>query len=185
MPNKEFRFAELITIHEFPIILGDNPSCSSGAPIQIGWKAYQTTTRNLELFEFIRWDERRSDRKHLIIPVEQRGQLLLRSGYTIDQIANATVKADEIKEQRQGTLRKQGWDRMAMVLETTGKIPKGIMRGVLGTTGDIISTTGDIAKTLVNTGGKVVSATVDGLASTGRRMSKTFSKPETIQARSA
>jgi hypothetical protein len=82
-----------------------------------------------------------------------------------------------------------------MVLESTGKIPRGVMKGVLGTTGDILTTTGDI---VMATRGILVG----GLASTGRQLSKTFgvrssnnklgttiqnadSKPKTLQARSA
>jgi hypothetical protein len=190
MKGKTVVFAELITVHDFPMVLGDNPACSSGAPVQLDWQPCQTQKRNLEMYEFVRREERKTDRRQLLIPVERRGKLLLRIGFSIEEIAQATMDADETKEQRQETLRKQGWDRMALILETTGKIPKGIMKGVLGTTGDILSTTGGLlANTgglLVNTGGMVVSATVGGLASTGRKLSKSFgNKPKTIQARSA
>jgi hypothetical protein len=193
--SKKVWFGELITIHEFPITLGDNPACSSGAPVQLGWKALESTTRNMELYEYVRKGERKRDRRQLIIPVEKRGRILLKRGYSIDQIAEATMNADEIKEQRRETLRKQGWDRFGMVLESTGKIPRGVMKGVLGTTGDILATTGDI---VMATKGILVG----GLASTGRQLSKTFgvsssnnklgttlqnadSKPKTLQARSA
>jgi hypothetical protein len=98
------------TVHEFPITLGDNPACSIGAPVQLGWKALESTTRNMESYEYVRKGERKGDRRQLIIPVEKRGRILLNRGYSIDQIAEATMNADEIKEQRQETLRKQGWD---------------------------------------------------------------------------
>jgi hypothetical protein len=174
--TKTVRFDCSLTITEFPMILGDNPACSAGAPVQIGWNAICSTSRNLELFEHLRKDERRS-RNKLVLSVQRRTGILLHAGYGIDQIASATMQVELTQQLRAKTLSKHGWDRFRFthILETTGKLPKGIMKGVLGT------------------GGLVKSA----MSKTGRRVSHTFSssasaagagpmvKPKSVAGRTA
>eukprot|EP00339_Tiarina_fusa_P027761 CAMPEP_0117026962 /NCGR_PEP_ID=MMETSP0472-20121206/19766_1 /TAXON_ID=693140 ORGANISM="Tiarina fusus, Strain LIS" /NCGR_SAMPLE_ID=MMETSP0472 /ASSEMBLY_ACC=CAM_ASM_000603 /LENGTH=145 /DNA_ID=CAMNT_0004734103 /DNA_START=46 /DNA_END=483 /DNA_ORIENTATION=+ len=125
MSSKQVTFGDL-TIKEYPMEIGDHPSVSGGAPVQIGWEPQETLVRNLDLYEHMRGD-RRHGRRELAIPVQTRGQILLRAGYSLEQIGNAALKVDETKKLRADTVRRQGWDRANMVLETTGKLPKGIL----------------------------------------------------------
>jgi hypothetical protein len=184
-------FAIEVTIYEFPLQIGDNPAVSAGCPITIGWKPIRKDVRCLEVYEFQKRVERKKKNRpeHTAsrvkrIPSDKRGQLLLQAGYTIHDIAAATLSADRVKEQRMDTLRKHGWDRFATILDQTGKLPSGIMKATLGTTGDILSTTGDL---VLATGGLLVNTTMTGLGSAGRQLSKTFgnTKPKTMPARSA
>jgi hypothetical protein len=180
-------FADEITIYEFPIQIGDNPAVSTGCPITIGWKLVRKDTRSMEAHEYAKKSERRQRREPTRarrIPPEVRGQILLQAGFSVQAIAQAALAAALVREDRMETLRKQGWDRVAGVLEQTGKLPKGIVRATLGTTGDILSTTGDL---VLATGGLMVNTTMVGLGSAGRQISKTFgnAKPKTVQARSA
>jgi hypothetical protein len=126
--SKQVTFSEL-TIHEHPLELGDHPSCSKGAPLTIGWESQSSATRNLELYEYMR-GERRRGRKQLVMSVQKRGQILLEAGYSLNEIGNAALQVDVIKKQRADTLKNQGWDRAHLILERTGKLPKGIMNGV-------------------------------------------------------
>jgi hypothetical protein len=106
--DKTVSFGEL-TIIEFPIMLGDNPAVSSGAPIQLGPKPLSTQTRNLEIYEYIRKDTRRH-RKHLLLSVPRRAGLLFAAGYTLDQIGKATLQVQTIKSQREDSVNKSsGW----------------------------------------------------------------------------
>lgn len=98
---KQVRFGDL-TIAEYPIILGDNPSCT-GAPITIGWQPMETYTRNLELYEYTRM-QRRYGRKKLVIPVQTRSQMLLDAGYTEEQIIKRALSVAAIKTQREESL---------------------------------------------------------------------------------
>jgi hypothetical protein len=100
-------FGEL-TIIEFPVELGDNPAVSSGAPIRLGSQALSTTTRNLDLYEYIRKDTRRH-RTRLQMSVPLRAELLFAAGYTMDQIMHATLAADEIRSSRKASVKIQGW----------------------------------------------------------------------------
>lgn len=107
--TKQVTFGDL-TIHEHPLQLGDNPACSSGAPLTIGWKAQSSSTRNLDLYEYMRGD-RRHGRKQLCIPVQDRAQLLLESGYSLNKIADATLAVEEIKKQRSESLKGTNLER--------------------------------------------------------------------------
>ena len=42
------------TIHEHGVVLGDNPSVSVGAPIQIDWKCINETIYDVDIFEYMR-----------------------------------------------------------------------------------------------------------------------------------
>jgi len=114
-------FDKSITIQEYPIILGDNPSCV-GAPITIGWNVLRTTQRNFELFEYTHLIERsqreqqqRPRTKNSSTPnntnnsaaggcrrlsIPKRSQLLLEAGYTQEQIIQRVLEVEVIKKLR-------------------------------------------------------------------------------------
>lgn len=124
MASKSVSFGNVI-IFTHPIILGDNPSVSCGAPIQIGWELIRTEIRNLEMFEYTHQDRRRG-RYELKIAVERRGRMLLRAGYSIHEIGEAAVNAGKIRKERADTLQYQGWDRITLAMLGTGKLSKGV-----------------------------------------------------------
>ena len=61
-----------VFVHEFPIILGDNPSVSKGAPLTIGWTAIRHDAMELDMYEYLRQPERRPTRKRLILSTNRR-----------------------------------------------------------------------------------------------------------------
>jgi len=107
--KNEVTFDQNITIQEYPIILGDNPSCA-GAPITIGWKVLRTTHRNLHLFEYTNVIDRCQRERTRSMPIHitgcrqlsipKRSQLLLDAGYTQDQITQRVLEVDVIKKLR-------------------------------------------------------------------------------------
>ena len=118
---------------EFPIVLGENPAVSSGAPIELGWQLVKVYTRELQLYEYLRSDLRTRDRKSLTIPVSHRTQLLLDSGYSLEDISAAVQRAEVVQRQRSDSMKNADTtgDRMLSLLETTGKLPFFVVRGVL------------------------------------------------------
>jgi hypothetical protein len=70
--DKKVSFNE-IEILEFPYILGDNPSVSSGAPIALGHELVKQRTLEVDNYEQNRG--KRKSRKRLAIPVQIRGQM--------------------------------------------------------------------------------------------------------------
>jgi hypothetical protein len=120
-----------ITILEFPIVLGENPSCSSGVPIQIGWKPVERNTFDIAMYDYLRESQRRP-RKSLRISIANRALLLMQAGYSIDQIVDAVMKVQVIQKQRTESLQSTGLgERVQLLMETTGKLPMELMRGVL------------------------------------------------------
>jgi hypothetical protein len=118
-----------LTIREYPVILGDHPSVSSGAPLTLGWEYLEQSTRNLELYEYTR--QRRRTRRQLAIPVDVRGQILLKMGYTIEELANATMEVEDVKRQRAESMRSSNMmDRTKLVLTSTGELPKNVVNGM-------------------------------------------------------
>ena len=127
---KSVSFGEA-TILEFPMVLGDNPACSSGAPVQIAWEPVEVQTRAIDLYDYLREGQRRP-RKELSIPVPHRAQILMQAGYQIDEIADALLKVEAVQKQRAESAKSSGLgDRFQIALEKTGKLPMGILRGAL------------------------------------------------------
>ena len=50
---KRFQWGSVV-LHSFPMILGDNPSVSSGPPVTMDWKATSHSTARVDNVEFIR-----------------------------------------------------------------------------------------------------------------------------------
>ena len=113
---KKVRFGELV-ITEFPIILGDNPAVTSGAPVTIDWTSQGEVSYKINVYESVRGTRRR--RRKLLITVSNRAILLLAAGYSIDEIADASINAQQIKYGRQESMQNQSWDRLNMMMETT------------------------------------------------------------------
>lgn len=116
-------FFDEIRIQEYPIILGDNPAVSCGAPITIDWESSNCSIVDLDFFEFCRTPQRKN-RKKLILSVRRRAGFLLASGYSLEDIANATLQAEMTKKMRADSLKSAGWanpwELLSGAVETTG-----------------------------------------------------------------
>lgn len=129
-----------IEVREYGYELGDNPACSSGAPLTIGWKPLESYTRSVDMVEYTRNkistnnnNKSRGKRKVPKVSVQKRAHILLSSGYSLEQIGNAVLRVDEIKKSRADSLKSTGLgDRTKMLLETTGRLPKELLTGMAG-----------------------------------------------------
>lgn len=182
---KHVTFASTLSIFEFPIIIGDNPAVSAGCPITMARKHQFIEEKNFEIHEDTKQKKQRNQNqkknkrsssnnnnssKRLLIPVEKRSQLLLKSGHSMRDIAMAILKVETIKEERLETLRKSGWENF---IHESGKLPKGLIKAALGTTNDWISSGAGLLSKQLNK------------AFGGSNPTSTNSKPKTLQARSA
>ncbi len=86
-----------IRFHE--MILGDNPDCKEGPPVQIGWEPYATKRFNLDKFEESRRGERRSGQRALQICPLHRHQIV-RQGVQSEAIWKRMEEMEKIKNQR-------------------------------------------------------------------------------------
>ena len=113
-----------VTIQEYPLKIGDNPACGIGAPIQLGWEPTSTTTHDLDVYEYVRKEERCTCRKDLVISSDERARMLYKVGYSAEDIVRAAFEVETVKKLRMETLQNQGNDRMSMLLMLrAGKVP--------------------------------------------------------------
>ena len=117
--TKQVQFSS-VTVREYPMEIGDNPSCSDGAPVQIGWQHQSSTTHsNIDMYEYFQQDN--SNGRKTKLSVQKRAKILLAAGYDLEAIAQATLKAQRVQQQRAETVQAlEGWN--AKILETTGKL---------------------------------------------------------------
>ena len=98
-----------LTIHEHPIIVGDNPSVSYGTPITIDWKSVSSSEYTIEDFEQIRSKEecwlRHSTKEELKIGPARREKLLLNLGFPRSERLKGTKTANIISSRRRSTVR--------------------------------------------------------------------------------
>jgi hypothetical protein len=98
---KQVRF-DSVSIRLYEQVAGDNPSCSSGAPISIGWRYEEKDTTSVDHLEQVREQRMRvlRTRKDFILTRQERVELLLDWGVSLVQVGHATVAADRIRRQR-------------------------------------------------------------------------------------
>jgi hypothetical protein len=94
-----------VEIRYHDMILGDNPDCKEGPPVQIGWKPYATRRFPFEQFEESRRDERRVGKGALQISPLQRHIIVKQSGhYKSEDIYDRIDEIEKIKNQRKRSL---------------------------------------------------------------------------------
>mmetsp|Transcript_9127 Transcript_9127/g.16329 ORF Transcript_9127/g.16329 Transcript_9127/m.16329 type:complete len:82 (-) Transcript_9127:167-412(-) len=63
--------------------------------------------------------------------MKKKSHILLSAGYTLEQIATASIQVDNVRKMRADSLKNQGlMDRTKSVLANTGKLPKDLFSGV-------------------------------------------------------
>lgn len=91
---------DTLEVREFPIILGDNPSCEGGPPLTIDW-GFDPDTHfaiDIEQFELMRGVRRTSDKLKLDRPTRER--VLVTTGTTQKEIASCIRKLRKDQHQR-------------------------------------------------------------------------------------
>jgi hypothetical protein len=93
--SKSVSFSKL-SVREYDISIGDNPSCSYGVPISLGWSFQQTDNLPLE-------ESNCESRKHfqdMVLPHSTRHKLLKAAGYSKSEIKQALRQVNRIKRER-------------------------------------------------------------------------------------
>lgn len=103
--KKHVRFAE-IHVRDYERVVGDNPSCTIGPPVGIGWKYGPTRVMDIDSFESGRMYTKSTS--HLILTREEREALLLNWGASFHDIVEAVRGNLKIKNQRRQTVTNLG-----------------------------------------------------------------------------
>jgi hypothetical protein len=96
---KRVKFDKII-IREYAVTIGDNPSCSTGAPISLDWK--YNAEQELTLNEYEEYVDGYSQAKR--ISIEDRHKMLLEYGVSQSEIMGAAEDCRLIQEQRFQTI---------------------------------------------------------------------------------
>lgn len=90
-----------VEIREYDIVLGDNPSCSCGPPLSLGWRfdEHKFNEIPLEDFEQSRISHRRS-RLEMKMPSCLRYEILKYGNFSRREIAEVQFECNEIRKQR-------------------------------------------------------------------------------------
>ncbi|KAG7366903.1 hypothetical protein IV203_029573 [Nitzschia inconspicua] len=103
--RKRVRF-NAIQIRDYERVVGDNPSCTSGPPLSIGWKYGKTAMIDVNSYEMARPFRKCSRR--LILSREQREALLLNWGASFHDIVESVRGNIKVKNQRRQTVTNLG-----------------------------------------------------------------------------
>jgi hypothetical protein len=120
-----------VSVREYQRILGDNPSCSCGPSIGIGWKFDSEDSFSVNQWEDWRQEER--DATLLVLCREEREELLLELGYNQKVIAQAVRDIIKIKNKRRQTIHNLEAMAVEEMMESATKKLKSVRkRGIFG-----------------------------------------------------
>ena len=116
-----------LQIREYDVMLGDNPSCSYGPPVSLGWDYHDAAVVPLEKYERARSNKfPRRKSGQLVLSYNVRKYLLLKTaGYTKAELREAMKEVERIKHERKMT------DIMAP-LEPLDEVMEGVINHVKG-----------------------------------------------------
>jgi hypothetical protein len=117
IPSKSVSWDDMIVILEFCMVIGANPACSSGAPVELSWKAHSRNKRNMNMYECCRQQDRCSTKKEMVLSRDRRTEILLNAGHTEEEIAKVTFRNKKLRQLRKETLASQGEELLAFALD--------------------------------------------------------------------
>lgn len=94
-----------VSIREYEIVPGCNPSVSEGCPISLGWRHAEEKHLKFHAFEDSRQSRRRSQNQ-MRMPKSYRESLLLDFGYTKKDVKKADKDAHKIRTKRLSSMPK-------------------------------------------------------------------------------
>jgi hypothetical protein len=87
-------FASL-SVREYNVMMGDNPSCSYGVPISLGWEYQQH-----EAVPVVVSQQKKKNRSNLLLSYNARRQLLKEAGYRSTELRKCVREVNRIKNER-------------------------------------------------------------------------------------
>jgi len=92
-----------VGIRQYERCLGDNPACSVGAPVSIGWKYRCLTPVSVDQYEESA-NSREEDTSSWTLSSEKRELMLLSLGYSLRELTNARFQIKDCQRERYETI---------------------------------------------------------------------------------
>jgi len=126
-----------VTIREYDLTLGDNPSVSCGPPLSLDWTYSENDSQCLNEYEGNR-SQRRTTRQ-LCVNYHQRINILSNLGHTEEEIKRAKKEANKSKSQRAITRQFLPLSKVEDVVTSAGRKAKRIIGVGGGKKKDVIA----------------------------------------------
>lgn len=114
-----------VSIREFAIDIGDNPTPRSGPSITIQWRHHSSHTISVDEYEQSIPGKRKG--RQMLIPAPVRLEMLVRAGYSHSQIIRETKPVNIARTQRQRTIATLGLSELHEVSEKISRSTKNIL----------------------------------------------------------
>jgi hypothetical protein len=99
VPNpKRVRF-EHVSVRYYSQVLGNNPACRDGAPIELSWNYFEERKLPIDVFDA----QHRRNRTNFKLTALQRSYRLASLGYTHQQVVEAQRRVQHAQRQRHAT----------------------------------------------------------------------------------
>ena len=127
--NSKVKFGS-VSVREFSIEVGDNPSCSRGPAISLSWEIVKTENYNhVDRFEQVRHPFRYLNAIDMVLSRKDREKMLLQNGYSESDIADAVRRIVKVKNQRRQTVHNLPVARLEEIVEGAGRKVKHFFSG--------------------------------------------------------
>jgi hypothetical protein len=133
VPPKEIEKESLVTVRfdkltvrEYEQILGDNPACTSGPSLTIGWSYTELGPLPIDDFESLR--SRRRSSRNLVLSRSVREKILRRAGYLNNEITEGVRRVNKARVERRQTVNNlESHQIMEEAIESAAKKMKSLL----------------------------------------------------------
>ena len=115
--QKHLRFGN-VEILDMPMELGEHPPSQGGPSLTIGWEAESRRSTNVDLYEMCKFGRERCE---FHLSPNERASILLRAGYSTQDIVTACNEAELTLKQREATIKNQKWEFLHVASESAGR----------------------------------------------------------------
>jgi hypothetical protein len=112
-----------VEIRSYPMVLGDNPSVTSGVPITIDWEYEDQVVCDVAEYEKSR--PARRVRTELLMPSSIRARLAIDAGSSRKELQQQQRRVNIQRSQRRRTLQREQLEKIEEALETTWRVLSG------------------------------------------------------------
>jgi len=116
-----------VNVRQYERIMTDNPACTTGPSVGIGWKFVEDKPVKIDDFELSRSGRRPRTGSQLMLNRPMREKIIRGLGYTDREIAAVVRELNKLRYHRRQTTNNLGAQKMEEAIETAGRQVKKIL----------------------------------------------------------